>query len=151
MESGSITLSKKQQRRAEVLNRILSGKITKDEASSLLELSRRQLNRVLGAYRLEGLPSLVHGNAGKVPVNTLSVATIVALAGEDGKYHKFNVCHMCDLLADNEAIRLGRSTLTRLLRENNVIEARYELTKGIARYFHPNSFRGRPYDVSLLD
>jgi len=127
MESGYITLSNKQQRRAEVLNRVSSGKITKDEAGGLLELSRRQLNRVLSGYRVEGLPSLVHGNAGKVPANKSRpelVAAVVALAGEDGKYHGFNICHMHDLLADNEAIALGRSTLDRLLCDNNIISRR---------------------------
>ena len=117
-------LSKKQQRRAEVLNRVSSDKITRDEAGGLLELSRRQLSRVLNGYRIEGLPSLVHGNAGKVPANKTrpeSVAAIVALAEKDGKYHGFNICHMHDLLADNEAIALGRSTLDRLLRDNNII------------------------------
>jgi len=124
MESECITLSKKQQRRAEILNRVLSGKITRDEAEALLELSCRQLSRVLNGYKVEGLPSLVHGNAGKVPANKTrpeSVAAIVALADKDGKYHGFNVCHMHDLLADNEAIALGRSTLDRLLRDNNII------------------------------
>jgi hypothetical protein len=124
MESGYITLSKKQQRRAEVLNRVLSGKITKDEAEALLELSRRQLSRVLNGYRIEGLPSLVHGNAGNVPANKTrpeSVAAIVALAGDGGKYNGYNICHMHDLLADDQAITLGRSTLDRLLRENNII------------------------------
>jgi hypothetical protein len=124
MESGNITLSKKQQRRAEVLTRVLSGKVTKDEAGYLLELSRRQLNRILIGYRVEGLASLVHGNAGNVPANKTrpeSVAAIVGMAGETGIYHQFNVCHMQDLLAENEAITLGRSTLDRLLRENNII------------------------------
>lgn len=124
MESGYITLSKKQQRRAEILNRVLSGKVTKGEAETLLELSLRQLNRVLNGYRDEGLPSLVHGNAGKTPVNKTkaeSVAVVLSLSGEDGKYHGFNICHMHDLLEDNEAIALGRSTLDRLLRDNNII------------------------------
>jgi hypothetical protein len=59
-----------------------------------------------------------------VPVNKTrpeSVSAIMALAGDDGKYHEFNICFMHDLLADNEAITLGRSTLDRLLRENNII------------------------------
>jgi hypothetical protein len=101
--------------------------MTKDEAGGLLELSRRQLNRVLNGYRVEGLPSLVHGNAGKVPANKCRpelAAAIVALAGEDGKYYGFNICHMHDLLADNEAMALGRSTLDRLLSDNNIVSRR---------------------------
>jgi hypothetical protein len=124
MERESITLSKKQQRRAEVLNRVLSGKITKDEAGCLLGLSGRQLNRVLNSYRVKGLPSLVHGNAGKVPANKTSpewMSAIMALAGDEGKYQGFNSCLMHDLLADDDAITIGRSTLDRLLRQNNII------------------------------
>jgi hypothetical protein len=124
METECITLSKKQQRRAEVLNRVLSDNITKGEAQSLLQLSRRQLNRVMSGYRANGLPSLVHGNAGKAPANKTSrgvVATVLDLAEEGGKYHGFNICHMHDLLADNEAILVGRSTLDRLLRANNIV------------------------------
>jgi hypothetical protein len=124
MESGFITLSKKQQRRAEVLNRYMSGRITKNEAEALLELSRRQLNRVLVGYRVKGLPSLVHGNAGKVPANKTRpelASAIFGLAEEQGEYHDFNICHMHDMLADNQAITLGRSTLDRLLRANNII------------------------------
>ena len=117
-------MSKKQQRRAEILNRFLSGKITKNEAEVLLGLSRRQLNRVLAGYQVEGLRSLVHGNAGKAPANKTKpelASAIVALAEEHGEYHDFNICHMHDMLADNQAIMLGRSTLDRLLRENNII------------------------------
>lgn len=124
METECITLSKKQQRRAEVLNRVLSGNVTKCEAEGLLGLSRRQLNRVLNCYQADGLRSLLHGNTGKTPVNKTSpesIAGILGLAGEDGRYHDFNVCHMHDLLEDNESIVIGRSTLDRLLRENDLI------------------------------
>lgn len=122
--SECIALSKKQQRRAEVLNRVLSGTITREEASGLLELSQRQLNRVLNGYCVNGLASLVHGNAGKVPANKTRpewVTTIVALASGDGRYHDFNVCHMQDDLAGSQGITLGRSTLDRLLRINHII------------------------------
>ena len=120
-------MSKKQQRRAEVLNRVLSGSITKGEAEGLLELSRRQLNRVLSGYQVDGLRSLLHGNTGKTPANKTppeSTASILGLAGEDGRYHDFNVCHMHDMLEDNESVMIGRSTLDRLLRDNGLIGKR---------------------------
>lgn len=124
METECITLSEKHQRRAQVLTRVLSGSVTKIEAERVLGLSRRQLNRILSAYQADGPRSLPHGNAGKPPVNKTSPETavrVLGLAGEDGKYHDFNVCHMQELLADNESIEIGRSTLDRLLRNNNLI------------------------------
>lgn len=117
-------MSERHQRRAQVLNRVLSGGASKTEAERVLQLSRRQLNRILKAYENEGLRSLLHGNAGKTPVNKTAseaAARILDLAGEDGKYHDFNVCHMMDMLANNESIMIGRSTLDRLLRNNKLI------------------------------
>lgn len=124
METECITLSEKHQRRAQVLNRVLAGSVTKTDAERVLQLSRRQLNRILGCYEAEGPRSLLHGNAGKTPVNKTSpesIARVLDLAGDDGKYHDFNVCHMQEMLADNESIVIGRSTLDRLLRKNNLI------------------------------
>lgn len=117
-------MSEKHQRRAQVLNRVLSGSATKAEAERVLQLSRRQLNRVLRDYEAKGPRSLLHGNTGRTPVNKTpseSAARILNLAAEDGKYHDFNVCHMMEMLADNESIVVGRSTLDRLLRGNKLI------------------------------
>lgn len=117
-------LSKGQQRRAEILGRLGAGAISKNDAGTLLGLSRRQINRLLKDYDLSGISSVVHGNCGRIPANKTNANmtdSILLLAGEDGKYHGFNVCHMADLLAANEKIRIGRSTLDRLLRTEKII------------------------------
>lgn len=64
------------------------------------------------------MPSIPHGNRGKRPHNAIDpdvVARIGELAGEKGPYHGFNVCHMQDMLAERDGIKLGRSTLHNLL------------------------------------
>ena len=117
-------MSKGQQRRAEVLGRLGAGAISKADAGSLLGLSRRQTNRILKDYDLSGISSVVHGNCGRIPANKTNnnmTDSILSLAGEDGKYHGFNVCHMADLLSVNEKIVIGRSTLDRLLRTEKII------------------------------
>jgi len=82
MESGYITLSKKQQRGAGVLNRVSSGKMTKAEAEGLLELSRRQLNRVLVGYQVEGLRSLASALcAADQQFSTILHVVVLAAAG----------------------------------------------------------------------
>ncbi len=48
------------------------------------------------------------------------VERLAVLCGAGGKYHDFNVSHLCDLLARDEDIRLPRSTLSRLLRAAGV-------------------------------
>jgi hypothetical protein len=120
----NITLNKVQQRRAEVLGRVQAGSISKGEAEVLLGLSRRQLNRALKNYLSNGLKSVVHGNTGRTPANKTNkgvMDALIPLASEEGKYHGFNVCHICDLLAENESINIRRSTLDRILRVNKII------------------------------
>jgi hypothetical protein len=48
------------------------------------------------------------------------VERLRALCGPQGKYHDFNISHLCYLLARAEEINLPRSTLSRLLRVNQV-------------------------------
>lgn len=122
----TITLNKRQQRRAEVLAKLCAGEITKDDTQRLLGLSRRQVNRIMKNFSSNGLKSIVHGNSGRAPVNKTPAIyqdKILALTGEDGKYHGFNVCHTTDLLLDIEGIAIGRSTLDRILRDHNIIKS----------------------------
>lgn len=116
-------MNREQQRRAGVLARLSSGCLTKGDAEKLLGLSRRQVNRLLRSYEARGLAAVVHGNTGRTPANKTPADTetaIVSLVDEDGKYHGFNTCHVCDLLVEYDQISIGRSTLDRMLRDKGI-------------------------------
>jgi transposase len=115
----TLTLSTRQQRRAEVLTRLSAGQLSTLDAAQLLDITLRQVQRLRRRFAAQGLCSVVHGNTGRAPANRTDPATVEHLAtlcGAAGKYHDFNVSHLCDLLARDEEIRLPRSTLSRLLR-----------------------------------
>ena len=115
----TLTLSTRQQRRAEVLTRLGAGQLSTPDAAQLLGVTLRQVQRLRRRFAAQGLPSVVHGNAGRAPRNRTDpavVAHLAVLCGAGGKYHDFNVSHLADLLARDEEIRLPRSTLSRLLR-----------------------------------
>ena len=121
---GTITLSDRQQRRVSVLTNFAAGEIDRSEAAELLGISERQVLRALIRFRTEGVSSVVHGNAGRVPPNRTSETVRSKLREltcqekeERGPYHDFNTCHLHELLAEREGIHLGRSTLDRLLKE----------------------------------
>jgi len=66
---------------------------------------------------------VVHGNCGRRPANRTDpglVARILDLAGPGGRYHDLNTCHLQELLAREERIEIGRSTLDRLLKQAGV-------------------------------
>lgn len=118
-------MNKEQQRRAGILARLSSGGLGKEDAGRLLGVTRRQVNRLLNDYEMEGLASVIHGNIGRSPkgkTSPLLAEKIISLAGEGGKYHGFNTCHLCDLLVEYEEILIGRSTLDRMLREKGIIK-----------------------------
>jgi transposase len=120
---GTITLTDQQQRVVQILERVEAGVMDAESAARALGISVRQLRRKRVRFRREGMAAVVHGNQGRTPANRTEEATkarIVALAGEGGRYAGVSVAHMQELLAREEEIAIGRSTLDRLLKEVGV-------------------------------
>ena len=96
-----------------------AGKLTTSTAAELLGVSPRQARRLRARFASEGMASVIHANQGRSPANRTNpalVERILSLAGPTGPYHDCNVCHLVDLLAD-EQLPIARSTLDRLLRQ----------------------------------
>jgi transposase len=121
MQRETITLDARAQRRLYVLNHVLVGELTSQQAAAYLELSLRQVRRLLAAYRAEGAAGLVHANRGRRPPNRLDEelrARLVMLAR--GPYAEVNRAHLADLLAEREALLVPARTLRRVLAEAGV-------------------------------
>ena len=71
----TIRVDARAQRRLYVLQHLDAGRITADEAARILELSVRQVRRLLATFRGEGLAGLVHGNAGRTSAGTGHLTT----------------------------------------------------------------------------
>ena len=111
-----LTLTQKEQARLQVLNGILEGQISVDEAAEVLGVSERHVWRILAEYRKEGAAVLAHGNRGRRANNSIpeeARTQVVALART--RYARVNHTHLTELLAEREEIVLGRSTVRRIL------------------------------------
>lgn len=64
-------MNRREQTRATVLNAVLDGSCTTEEAATILCLSGRSVLRLKGAYREDGPSALAHGNRGRRPVHAL--------------------------------------------------------------------------------
>ncbi len=116
-----MTLNEGEQRRLLVLNEVNRGRLTAWRAGELLGLSERQVRRILAAYREEGAAALAHGNRGRKPPNALGEGLreqVVELART--KYAGFNQLHMAEMLAEEEKLGVGRSSLRRILAEAGI-------------------------------
>jgi transposase len=113
----TITMTSREQQRAQVLTRLLMGDVTAAEAALLLGLSERQVWRLRAGYGRDGPAALVHGNRGRPSSRRLDpdlAARILLLARTT--YDGANDCHLAELLEEHEGIEIGRSSLRRLLR-----------------------------------
>lgn len=109
------------QQRIDVLARWREGTLTASEAGALLGTSERTAWRLLARFRSLGVEGVVHGNRGRASPRRLAVATrerIVELALT--RYRGVNDSHLAELLAEDESISIGRSSLQRLLRRSGV-------------------------------
>lgn len=114
----TITLSDQQQRRVQILERLMANRLTVDEAAHLLKRSPRQVLRMKRAYQEKGMGAAVHGNTGRPPANKTGSDTrekLRELAGPEGLYPSYNTCHLAQTLARDHDLCLSRATLDRLL------------------------------------
>ena len=112
----TLTLTKREQARFQVLNSLLAEHMNTDQAATLMGLSVRHTRRLLAAYRESGAAALAHGNRGRRPSNTTSdtlIARVVHLART--RYQGANHTHLSELLREREGMDIGRTTLRRIL------------------------------------
>ena len=119
MKEETVSLSKREQRRVMVLNKVERKEMTGEAAAVVLGLSVRQVRRLLAAYRQEGIAAIAHGNRGRQPRHTIRAAVrqvVLDLAQE--RYQGANHTHLSELLAEREGISLSRSTEHRIAARN---------------------------------
>jgi transposase len=125
----TLTLTVSHQRRVDILTRLDARTLSGEEAAELLGVSSRQVRRLRTRLVQDGMAAVLHGNQGRAPTNRTAppiVAQIRTLVGAGGKYHDLNVCHLQELLAQQEGIRIGRSTLDRLLKDEGLRHGRHD-------------------------
>jgi hypothetical protein len=121
----TITMTVREQQRARVLNRILTGELTMAQGGAALGLSERQLWRLRAAFVAAGPAVLTHGNRGRPSTRRIDPRTrdrIIELRQET--YGEINDSHFCELLAEREGIVISRESLRTILRAESIASPR---------------------------
>lgn len=107
----------REQRRTQMLARVLEGTITLKEAAEVMGISLRQARRLKGALAREGPGALAHGNRGVASVRRTSPTVRDAVAEQyRTTYAGCNVQHFTELLSEREAMSLSVATVRRILK-----------------------------------
>src|SRR5713101_1613196 len=112
-----VTMSQKEFQRVKVIENAAGGRLSVREASRLLQLSARQVQRLKRRYRADSVGWVQHGNRGRSIPSAFSLAhkqLILSLAR--GKYRRFNDSHLCEKLQAEENFAVSRETVRRILR-----------------------------------
>ena len=110
-------MSQKEFQRVKVIENAAGGKLSVREASRLLQLSERQVQRLQRRYQPDSVGWVQHGNRGRSMPWALPLPQkqlILTLAR--GKYQGFNDSHLTEKLRIEEGLAVSRETVRRLLR-----------------------------------
>ena len=109
-----------------VIQSIIDNKRTGKEASEVLNLSERQIWRLVKKAKDKGIDNLKHGNCNKIPKNKVTddiINKIVELK-KSYNYEDANIMHFTELLGERENISLSYSTVYNILKKE-----RYNIKK----------------------
>jgi hypothetical protein len=109
MGEDSITMTRRELERYQVIQRSLKRDITQAKAGELLELSERHIRRLIKRVRLRGIRGLVHGNRGRPSPRKMSqelVERIASIIGE--RYSDFTPLHAAEKLWERHKVRVSR-------------------------------------------
>ena len=110
-------MSQKEFQRVKVIENAVGGRLSVSEASRLLQLSERQVQRLKRRYRPDSTDWVRHGNRGRPMPWAVSVPQkqlVLQLAR--GKYQGFNDSHLAEKLREEEHLPLSREVVRRILR-----------------------------------
>src|ERR1017187_1739330 len=116
-----VTMSQKEFQRVKVIENAAGGRLSVSEASRLLQLRERQVQRLKRRYRPDSIGWVQHGNRGRSMPWAVSIPQkqlILNLAR--GKSQGFNDSHLAENLRLEENLALSRETVRRILRAANL-------------------------------
>ena len=127
-EMDMITMSRRETKRLHIIHQALDKRITQKKAAELVNLSSRQLRRMMKRVRENGDAGISHRSRGKtskrrVPIKVKEKA--LKLFRE--KYYDFGPTFASEKLLDVHAIKISKETLRLWLNKENIP---YEKRKG---------------------
>lgn len=112
----------------------INGKLTRIEASEVLEVTERSITRMARRVEKKGLLAGVHGNRSKTPWNKKDEDQKKSVMGlVEKQYFDFNMTHCLEKLKEEHGIKVGYETLRRWCHEKKLVK-RAKKRKSKARY-----------------
>ncbi len=119
-----------EQRKYEVIKRLVDDNGNKDRAALALGITKRQVNRLIKKYKENGKEAFQHGNRGRKPAITIPEqkrSTIIDLYRT--KYYDANFTHYTELLETHEHISVSVSAVASILESEYILSPKVTKAK----------------------
>jgi len=117
-----VELRMNEQQKYETIKELVDHNGNKIRASKKLNLSVRQINRLIIIYKEKGKSGFVHGNRGHIPTKALdkSISDDIILLYKT-KYQDFNFNHFKEYLDEEENIHVSYKFIYNLLKKEGIL------------------------------
>jgi transposase len=118
---GLVIMSERELNRIEVLAQVDDRRLSVQNAANLLDVTKRQMFRLLKRYRTEGAPAIRHRARGKSPNNKIHKAKrdyAVALVKENYAY--FGPTLAAEMLVGHRGFKISRETLRKWMADDGL-------------------------------
>ena len=134
---GDIFLSSRESRKVYVMEQVLKGVMTTSCAALSLNLSERQIFRLKGKMKTQGISALVHGNRDRKPVHRIPEnQRQLILTKAKGDYKGTSCAPMSEFLLEHDGLSVSSKSIIRILKKSG-IPLRYQ-------HKRPSKHRLRP-------
>ena len=120
MRKGELRMN--EQEKYDVIKELVDHNGNKNRAAKKLDISRRQIDRLIVKYKEKGKSGFVHGNRGHVPSKTLdkSISEDIILLYKN-KYYDFNFSHFKKFLEKKENIYVSYKFIYNILTKEGIL------------------------------
>ena len=118
---GWVMMSERELNRIEVLAQVDDGRLSVQNGANMLDVTKRQMFRLLKRYRTDGAPAIRHRARGKSPNNKIHKAKRdYALALVNENYKDFGPTLAAEMLAEHHSFKVSRETLRKWMQEDGL-------------------------------
>ncbi|WP_375262352.1 ISNCY family transposase [Palleronia sp.] len=138
---GWVMMSERELNRVEVLAQVVDGRLTAETAASLLDVTKRQVFRLLRRFREDGPSGIRHKARGRAPNNRFRDAKRdYALGLIRESYGDFGPTLAAEMLAEHHGVKVSRETVRKWMIEDGLWLSRKQ-----RRTFHQPRLRRECY------
>lgn len=131
----SVKLNETQENKYVIILDVINGLKTKKRAAALLNLTERQINRLIKVAETEGPSGFIHKNTGVSPSNKIpdSIKRQIVSWYKD-TYYDFSFSHFCEILHDEKNIKISRTSVANILFDADILSPKAtKKTKSLMR------------------